>query len=676
MAERANALIHETSPYLLQHAHNPVDWRPWSQATLDKAQAENKPILLSIGYAACHWCHVMAHESFEDPTIAAAMNERFVNVKVDREERPEIDAIYQNALAALGQPGGWPLTMFLTPRGEPFWGGTYFPPTARHGRPGFLQVLETIAETYRAQPDKVAQNVSALAEALARLGSGQRGGAVDRDLLDQAAARLARAVDPFHGGFGDAPKFPHVPALALLWRAWRRTKLRPHRTATLTALTHMAQGGIYDHLGGGFARYAVDEAWLVPHFEKMLYDNAQLVELMTQVWKETRLPLLATRVRETVAWMLREMTTQEGAFAATLDADSDGEEGKFYVWTKAEIDAALGPDAARFEKRYGVLPDGNWEQGQNILNRLSDPDHFDPAEDDKLGPLRARLFAVRAERVPPARDDKVLADWNGLAIAALTRAGLAFDEPEWIAAAQRAFVAVQRHLGQPGDRLLHAWRQGKGSPGTLDDYAQMARAALILAETGGEGGYLDQAKSWVAALDADFRDPVLGGYFLTPAGATDLIVRSKSAFDAATPSGNGTMVEALARLWLTTGQDAYRERADEIVTAFSGEVQRNLLPLATLLNGAETLLDAVQLVVVGNPAAAAPLLRAAATAPEPNLVLQIVLDGADLPPGHPAAGKSAIDDRPTAYVCRGATCSPPIFDADALTTALEQPAHG
>ena len=366
-----NRLGEETSPYLLQHKDNPVHWQPWGPEALAVAKAENKPILLSIGYAACHWCHVMAHESFENPQIAGRMNELFVNIKVDREERPDLDAIYQHALALMGEQGGWPLTMFLTPDGEPFWGGTYFPPEQRWGRPGFPQVLEAMSNAYVQKRDDVAKNVVALREALQKLGRPERGGGIGRDALDRIAERLLRETDQLHGGIGTAPKFPQTGVLELLWRAWKRTGQPPYRDAVVKALDAMCQGGIYDHLGGGFARYSTDARWLVPHFEKMLYDNAELVDLLTLVWQETKNPLYRERVDETLGWVNREMVTPEGGFASSLDADSEHEEGKFYVWSEAEIDQVLGERAGLFKRLYDVTPEGNWEE-KNILNRSKD----------------------------------------------------------------------------------------------------------------------------------------------------------------------------------------------------------------------------------------------------------------------------------------------------------------
>ena len=667
----SNRLGQETSPYLLQHKDNPVHWLPWGEEAFQRAREQGKPVLLSVGYAACHWCHVMAHESFENPEIATLMNDLYVSIKVDREERPDVDHIYQSALALLGQPGGWPLTMFLTPDAEPFWGGTYFPPTARYGRPGFPDVLRGLAETYHSQPDKVVHNVTALKDALSKLAQSRPAGAIEPALIDQVADGLLQETDPINGGIGSAPKFPQVPILALFWRAWQRTGNDAYRDAVDTALTHMAQGGIYDHLGGGFARYSVDEMWLVPHFEKMLYDNAQLIELLTLVWQERREPLYEARVRETVGWTLREMIAEGGAFAATLDADSEGEEGRFYVWSEAEIDQLLGDDASLFKRVYGVVPQGNWE-GKNILNRLGSLKMKPPEMEEKLAAARAILWREREKRARPGWDDKVLADWNGLMITALVQAGLAFDEPDWIAVAGRAFAFVRDRMTVDG-RLRHSWRAGQAKhAATLDDYAHMTRAALALHEASGDPVMLEQAKAWTALLDRHFWDGEAGGYFLTADDARDLIIRTKTANDSATPSGNGTMLAVLAQLHHRTGEAIFRERADALIAAFSGELERNYFPLPTFLNAIELLEEAVQVVIIGDPAGTdtAALRRAVLEQSLPNRILNVLAPGTALPESHPAHGKGMRDGTATAYLCRGATCSPPVTTPAALTEAL------
>ena len=672
-----NALGGETSPYLLQHKDNPVHWQPWSQEILAAAKRDDKPILVSIGYAACHWCHVMAHESFESPDIAEFMNARFVNIKVDREERPDLDAIYQSALSLLGEQGGWPLTMFLTPTGDPYWGGTYFPPEDRWGRPGFPQVLERMADIYHREKDKVAKNTTALVDALrkmSRLPEPTDGPTLSPDLLNGMAARLTQGTDRAYGGLGGAPKFPQTMALEFIWRAYLRTGDRHLRESVTLSLDHMCQGGIYDHVGGGFARYSTDEQWLVPHFEKMLYDNALLVDLLTAAWQHTRTGLYEARVRETVAWCLGEMIAEGGAFAASLDADSEGEEGKFYVWQEHEIDALLGSGSAHFKDIYDVTPGGNWE-GQTILNRSATLDLGDTEDEANLKRMREVLLAARVRRTRPGWDDKVLADWNGLMIAALTNASLAFGVSEWRTAAERAYAFVSTQMSADDDRLWHAARAGKTrNAGLLDDYANMARAALTLYEATGSEPYLADAQRWSATLNHQFWDEG-GGYFQTPADGETLIARPRSAADNATPAGNGTMVGVLARLALLTGDDAYRERADALINAFAPEVGRNFFPLTTFLNGFDVLTGAVQVVVIGDRAEddAAALIETVFTHPLPNRVVSVVAPDHELPRRHPAAGKGQVNGRPTAYVCVGTVCSLPVTDPAALLAALPLP---
>jgi len=677
-ATARNRLAQETSPYLLQHQDNPVDWYPWGQAAFAKARTENKPILLSVGYAACHWCHVMAHESFEDPEVAELMNHHFVNIKVDREERPDLDHIYQQALSLLGQHGGWPLTMFLTPDGKPFWGGTYFPKEDMYGRPGFPQVLKAIADAYQQEPDKVEKNVGALQEALESMARPQAAGQLDPRALDEIASRIAQAVDMENGGLGGPPKFPQPGLLQLLWRAARRREdIQQYRKPVEYTLHQMSQGGIYDHLGGGYARYAVDERWLVPHFEKMLYDNAQILELLTWAWQDTGGDLYRQRARDTVGWLRREMIALDadgqptGAFAATLDADSEGEEGKFYTWTEAEIDEVLGDDAELFKSVYDVATEGNWEGGVNILNRLQSPLPLDDATEAKLADCRQRLFARRESRVRPGWDDKVLADWNGLMIHSLAEAAVAFGQPDWLTTAERAFMFVRDHM-QVDRRLRHSWRRGQlKHAAMLDDHATMANAALTLFEHTGTTAYRDQAIAWVDTLDRHFRDAQGGGYFVTADDVSDVIVRPKHAQDSSLPGGNGLMVHVLARLHYLTGEARYRERAEETIAAFAGEIEKNFVPLATLLNGIERLNAGLQIVIIGDRAAGETqaLLDVVHGIALPDRVLQVVEPGTSLPAGHPAAGKGQQGGA-TAYVCRGPTCSRPMTDPGALRADL------
>jgi uncharacterized protein YyaL (SSP411 family) len=667
-----NRLGEETSPYLLQHKDNPVHWQPWNETTLAAAKAADKPVLLSIGYAACHWCHVMARESFEDQQTSGRMNELFVNIKVDREERPDLDSIYQHALALMGEQGGWPLTMFLTPDGEPFWGGTYFPPEPRWGRPSFSQVLEAMSDAYLRKRDNVAKNVGALREALQKLGQPQRGGLIDLAQLNAIAERLLREVDQLHGGIGTAPKFPQTGILDLLWRAWKRTGQPPYRDAVVRGLDAMCQGGIYDHLGGGFARYSTDARWLVPHFEKMLYDNAQLIDLMTVVWQETKNPLYRQRVDETLDWAAREMLTQEGAFASSLDADSEHEEGKFYVWSEAEIDEVLGERAALFKRWYDVTPEGNWE-GKTILNRSQRPELADSETEQELATARALLLRARQSRVRPGWDDKVLADWNGLMIASMANAGLVFGQPAWIELARGAFDFIRAQMSGADGRLLHSWRAGRARhPASVDDYANLCRAALVLYEATGAEDFLTRARDWVAILDRHYWDAAEGGYFFAADDTAGLIARAKTAADSAVPAGNGLLVGVLTRLATLTGDEAYQRRGEAIVEAFSGEIARNFFPLATLLNNTELMRNPLQIVVVGeNTSAAFQLLRRAIYEVSlPNRMVLTVSPRGSLPPGHPAFGKGLVGGLPAAYVCEGPVCSLPFTEPETLLETL------
>ena len=665
-----NLLGRETSPYLLQHAENPVHWRPWGADAFEEARRTGRPVLLSVGYAACHWCHVMAHESFENEAIAGLMNELFVNVKVDREERPDVDAVYQHALQGMGEQGGWPLTMFLNAEGEPFWGGTYFPPEPRWGRAGFPQLLRSLSEAWSRQPDALAENIARLRKAAERLAEPAAGPGIDAETDALIAMRLARAVDPFFGGIDGAPKFPQTGIFTHLWRVRRRDGGKVYRNQVLNTLTHMCEGGIYDHLGGGFARYSTDERWLAPHFEKMLYDNAQLVELLTLVWQETRTPLFEQRVRETVGWLEREMmaaAAEDGTagFAAALDADSEGEEGRFYVWSRAEVEAVLGGRAARFCEVYDVTAGGNWE-GRTILNRLHS---MDVPDDPVLAEARTALLAERERRERPLRDDKVLADWNGLMIAALARAGAAFDEPAWTRMAERAFAFVEMHMTAPDGRLRHSWRLGRARhPASLDDYAAMMRAALMLEEATGNRRYRERALGWLEIVERHYGDGT-GGWFFAADDTERLIVRARTAADNPTPSGNGMMVDVLARLWWLTGEARYRRRAEAAVAAFAGETARNIFPLSTLLNANALLQEAVQVVLAGDDGR---LRRAVERVSLPSRVLALIDAAETLPDGHPAAGKTAVEGRPTAYVCRGPVCSLPVTDPDELEALLGQ----
>ncbi len=694
-----NRLARETSPYLLQHKHNPVDWWPWGPEALAEAKSTGKPILLSVGYAACHWCHVMAHESFEDKATAAVMNELFVNIKVDREERPDIDHIYMSALHYLGQQGGWPLTMILTPEGEPVWGGTYFPNKARYGRPSFVDVLREIARLFRDEPHRVEHNRKALMERLAEKAQAEGRVSLGLAQLDNIAEQLAGAIDAAQGGLRDAPKFPQCSMLEFLWRAGQRADRAlaptpgvpsaPESNAyfdlvTLT-LERMCEGGIYDHLGGGFSRYSVDERWLVPHFEKMLYDNAQLLELLALAHARTGHPLFRQRAYETVAWLEREMTTADGAFCASLDADSEGEEGKFYVWTPDEIAGALPPaDAAYFAGRYDVTASGNFEH-RNILNRLRRLDDFartragesftlapiDAEEERRLAPLRESLLAARSHRIRPGLDDKVLADWNGLMIAALVNAGLLLDEPHWLALARRAFDFIARTMTR-NDRLGHSWRAGRLLyPGLASDFAAMIRAALALFEATAEPAYLDRALAWQRAFDRHYAHPGTGGYYLTADDAEGLIVRPDTTYDEAIPNPNSLAAQNLVRLAALTGDPAWRERTDRLFDGLLPIAVPNLFPHQSLLNALDLRLRAAEIVIVREEAHNGPLFVAAQHIPFDERIILRVTKADDLSPSHPARDKIAAVSGSAAFVCVDARCSLPVTDPDQIAETIK-----
>jgi uncharacterized protein len=667
-----NRLARETSPYLLQHKHNPVDWWPWGTEALAEAKRANKPILLSVGYAACHWCHVMAHESFEDAATAQVMNDLFVNIKVDREERPDIDQIYMSALHHLGEHGGWPLTMFLTPDGEPFWGGTYFPKTSRYGKPAFVDLLREVERVFRQDPQSVEQNRSALMARLAQSARPKGRVVIAAPELDRAASQIAGMIDPINGGMRGAPKFPQPTMLEFLWRAGQRMNDKRYFGAVELTLSRICEGGIYDHLGGGFSRYSVDERWLVPHFEKMLYDNALLLELLALAYQRSANELFRQRARETVGWLAREMTTPEGAFCASLDADSEGEEGKFYVWSLAEITAVLGEDDATFfAAHYDVTPGGNFE-GHNILNRLK---HLPRSMDDekKLAAMREKLLATRAKRVRPGLDDKVLADWNGLMIAALVNAGLGFEEPHWLQMAARAFLFVDAKMAH-GDRLGHSWRAGKLLiPGLASDHAAMIRAALALHEATGEHAHLERALAWQATLDRHYANPDNGGYFLTADDAAGLVVRPNATTDDATPNPNAVAAQNLIRLAVFTGQHAWRDKADRLFEGIAASAGENLFAHLALLNALDLRLRAAEIVVAGEGAGANDLLAAARKLP---FLDRIVLRASPaLPATHPAQEKIKATAQSAAFVCVGETCSLPVSEPDAIAAAVTATRH-
>ncbi|MBN9247930.1 MAG: thioredoxin domain-containing protein, partial [Hyphomicrobium sp.] len=647
---------------------------------LAEAKRTGQPILLSVGYAACHWCHVMAHESFEDPATAEVMNNLFINIKVDREERPDIDAIYMGALHRLGEQGGWPLTMFLDSDAKPFWGGTYFPRESRYGRPAFVTVLLRISEAYQNQPDNVRKNTEALIASLKDdSAASDRANIPGPDVRD-LVQRIARAVDREHGGLSGAPKFPQWNIFWLLWRGAIRFDEQSAKDAVVTTLRHIAQGGIYDHLGGGFARYSVDELWLVPHFEKMLYDNALLIDLMTEVWRETQEPLFKIRIAETVAWLEREMIGEAGGFAASLDADSEGEEGKFYVWSADEIADTLGAeDAAFFSRVYGVTTNGNFE-GHTIFNRLDSLALLSDAEEARLAGLRAKLLQRRASRVRPGWDDKILADWNGLAIAAVTRAASVFDNPEWLALAERAFAAITTKLAASdsggsvseltasGSRLFHSYRAGLAkAPATASDYANMTWAALRLFSATQSESYLAQAQRWADVLDQHYWDGESGGYFTAADDTTDVVVRLKTASDDAVPSANAIQLANLIALAALTGDSRYDNRARQLVSAFLGAVARVPTGHCGLIAAELDLDRLVQVAVIGSDNNLAAELNRVSL---PGAVEFISAAAPGLSNQSPLAGKAGIGGKSTAYVCVGPTCSTPLQEPDELLARL------
>jgi uncharacterized protein len=677
----ANLLAHETSPYLLQHKDNPVHWRSWGPEALAEAQRSNRLILVSVGYAACHWCHVMAHESFEDPETAAVMNELYVCVKVDREERPDIDNWLQRVPIVMGKPGGWPLNAFLTPNGQPFWAGTYFPKEESFGRPSFKTVLRDIAQRYRESPDAVAPNVRQISDHLEQAWYQSRAGSFDMYKLDRVAIATAQNCDMFYGGIIGAPKFPNVPTIELLWRSYLRTGMPQFLSLVLCALDNMGRGGIYDHIGGGFARYSVDEHWLVPHFEKMLYDNAQLLDLMTLVWQDGRQPVLRSRIEETISWALREMRVEGAAFASSLDADSEGEEGKFYVWTEAEIDTVLaGTAVERFKQAYGVTRDGNFSHegkptGLNILHRVMNLPGWTEQEEPTFTAQKKRLLDEREKRVRPARDDKVLVDWNGLMIASLANAGAALDRSDWIDAARTAFDFICEKLGD-GDRLFHSYRAGKRQyPAFADGYAFMTRAALALWEATSERRYLEHAITWTGTLDREFWDVVQGGYVYSKNPDVPEQVRTRTAFDSPTPSSNGVMIGVHAKLFYATVNQAYAERANTLIQAFAGDVGAHYIQMATYLNNFEFCTSCLEIIVYGpsSDVRTQNLVKAVRGRSLPNRLLMIVAPGENLPAGHPAEGKIMQEGQPTAYICGGMSCSPPITSAAILSQVLKLP---
>ncbi len=657
-----NRLAGSTSPYLRQHAENPVDWWPWIPEAFAEAKRRNIPVHLSIGYAACHWCHVMARESFSDPQMASLLNQHFVSIKVDREERPEVDQIYMRALHALGEQGGWPLTMFLTPDAEPFWGGTYFPPEPRWGRPGFRQIIGAVSDAWTTGDEAVTKNVASLREHLNQP-IAVPAGAVRPALLTEAAQTILSIWDRERGSFQGAPKFPNPLVLDVLWRAYRRAGDPQAHAAVLRTLTYICQGGIYDHVGGGFARYSVDAAWLVPHFEKMLYDNGQLLSILSYAYQDTGRPLFRLRIDETVAWLVREMQMPGGGFASSLDADTDHEEGLTYVWSWDELKAALGSDFDTFVRFYEVTPGGNWE-GSNILNRLSaaSREWLGDAEEGYLSALRATLLGRRNARPQPGRDDKVLADWNGLAITGLAHAARVSVNGIAREAALDAFRFVSESMAD-GDRLAHSSLDGSlVYPGVATDYANMIRAALALFSLDGDPVFLARAETWFAAAKRHHYVEDSAAYNLLANDAPPLIAQPLSIADEATPAATGTMAGNAATLFMLTGDASYREHAEKIVGHLSTRAGQDIIGASSLQSAFDTLLRGRLAFVMGKDGAADLLLHAALAEADPAMLVARV-EPETVRAGHPADGKRP-SGRAGLFLCDATRCLPEIVTAE------------
>jgi uncharacterized protein YyaL (SSP411 family) len=664
---RANRLAAETSPYLLQHAHNPVDWYPWGPEALERARSLDRPIFLSIGYSACHWCHVMAHESFEDEATAAQLNADFIPIKVDREERPDLDDVYMAAVQAMTGGGGWPMSVFLTPDLEPFFGGTYFPPDDRHGLPGFRRVLSAISDAYANRRDEVAAQGRQLTTHL-RQQLAVQPGTTDPELrqLELAASRLAASFDAVHGGFGGAPKFPAPMTLEFMLRAWRRNGDPATLRMVTVTLDRMAAGGIHDQLAGGFARYSTDAHWLVPHFEKMLYDNAQLAHAYLEAFRVTGTQRYADVARSTIDFMLRELATDEGGFASALDADTDGEEGRFYTWSSDEFMAGLAAagvddaDARVLADYWGVTDGGNWE-GRSILHEAAAT-----PEADLIRRGRMALLSVREQRTRPGRDDKQLASWNGMALRALATAALVLGERQYDEAARAVLRFMKTSLLRDEDRLWRTARSGRAhTPGFAEDYANVADGLLAAYAALGDVEDLQLAVRLVDRLLADFWDEASGTLFDTAAEHDRAAARPQSLLDNATPSANAVAADVLLRLALLTGEADYDRRARSILRAVASAIERQPSAFGRMLAAADRALSPqLDAVIAGEPGdpEAAGLRRAVARPYAPDLVI------APLAPSAPTAGwplfegKVARDGVATAYVCRGYTCDVPTAD--------------
>jgi uncharacterized protein YyaL (SSP411 family) len=662
-----NRLAAATSPYLLQHADNPVDWYPWGSEALTRARDEDRPIFLSIGYSACHWCHVMAHESFEDASLAAQLNRDFVAIKVDREERPDIDDVYMAAVQAMTGSGGWPLSVFLTPDLEPFFGGTYFPPEDRHGLPAFARVLEGVAEAYRDRRGEVAGVAAQLATHLRdQMAPGEAGDPIDEVQLDAAVRRVATGFDPERGGFGPAPKFPAPMTLEFLLRRWREH----HDEATLRMVTvtldRMADGGIHDQLGGGFARYSTDADWLAPHFEKMLYDNAQLAHAYLEAYRATGTDRYAQVARTTLDFLLAELAVPGGGYAAALDADSQGVEGRFYVWDAPEFVATLSQaglttdEVAAVAAFWDVAPGGNWE-GHSILRA-----HGPEPDSALVDRARAALLARRATRVRPGRDDKAVAAWNGLALRAFALAALVLGDERFVEATRRLVAFVRGSLVRDGDRLWRSTREGVAIvPGFAEDYAMVADGLLGAYAALGDPADLELVEALMARLMADFWDEAGGSLVDTGPEHEAALVRPRSLVDGATPSANSVAADVWLGLALLNGEADHDRRARRVLEAAGRGVERQPSAFGRLLSaGDRSLRPPVDVVVAGEPddPRATALRRAAAAPYAPDLVIAGLPGGAGVGERPLFAGKTAREGLPTAYVCRGYSCDAPTAD--------------
>lgn len=680
--QHTNRLVHETSPYLLQHAHNPVDWFPWGAEALALAQREDKPIFLSIGYSACHWCHVMERESFEKEETAALMNERFVNIKVDREERPDLDAIYMEAVQAMTGSGGWPMSVFLTPEGQPFYGGTYYPPAPRYGMPSFPQILVAVSDAWANRRADIEGQAERLTAALAR--SGQIAAAesdFSTRILAEAVNKLQQYFDEYHGGFGDQPKFPQPMTLDFAMSQYARTGDLDILYIAETTLEKMAEGGIYDQLGGGFHRYSVDRIWLVPHFEKMLYDNAQLLRSNLNLWKITGRELFRRVIHETTDYVLREMTSPEGGFYSTQDADSEGEEGKFFVWTPDEIEAILGwEDAALFNRAYGVSTRGNFE-GHNILHiarpleKVAEGSGLTPDEvARRLAEMRGKLFAERERRIKPGRDEKILTEWNGLMIHALAEVGVTMDRPDALAAAENAANFILEKMSQEDGKLYRTYKDGQAKLNAyLEDYAAFVRGLIALYEATFDLRLLAEASRLTRLMLEQFGDPDFGGLFQTGLDHEQLVVRRKDFIDNAIPSGNSLAAESLLRLAKLTGNDGYRHEAGRIFLPMAAAMAQQPTGFGRLLGSLDDFLHPSQEVaIVGDPAdpATQALLAEVRGRYLPHTVLALKQPGAENPLPL-LEGRGLVDGKPAAYVCENFACKLPVTDVVELGKLLD-----